>query len=129
MANLRHEECVVCMTPLQGRQTKFCSVDCKNKYHQCYPAQKQRGLTRKLKLVQTLGGKCLICGYKNNLAALAFHHLNSDDKVFKLDMRSLSNRKLEFVLLEIEKCVLLCHNCHAEVHNPQLDLDRFANVK
>lgn len=62
-----------------------------------------------------------MCGYDRNLAALTFHHIGSD-KDFKLDMRSLSNRTLEVVLTEAEKCILVCQNCHAELHNPHLDL-------
>ncbi len=115
--------CIVCGTLLRGKQTKFCSIACKNKHHQSYEAQKGRGLTRKIQLVKAAGGQCSICGYKKNLSALAFHHTDSADKDFKLDMRSLSNRKLEYVLTELDKCILVCHNCHAELHNPHLDLD------
>jgi len=79
---------------------------------------------RKIKLITTAGGRCSLCGYSKNLAALVFHHTDSASKDFKLDMRSLSNRKLEPVLAEIEKCILLCSNCHAEIHNPHLDLDK-----
>ena len=112
--------CKVCSDPLTGKQKSFCSVRCKNKAHQSYPAQKRRGLERKLHFVSQLGGKCSSCGYATNLAALSFHHLGG--KEFQLDVRSLSNRKLEPILDEIAKCKLLCHNCHAEVHYPDLDL-------
>ena len=118
----RKSNCVVCGTALKGRQTHFCSITCKNKHHQCYDAQKSRGLARKLELVREAGGCCTLCGYSKNLAALTFHHTDADEKDFKLDMRSLSNRKLEAVRAEVEKCVLVCQNCHAELHNPHLDL-------
>ena len=115
--------CIICGLLLQGRQTKFCSATCKNKFHQSYEAQKNRGLTRKLQLVKQAGSQCSICGYKKNLAALAFHHTSSTKKDFKLDMRSLSNRTLQTILTELDKCILVCHNCHAELHNPYLNLD------
>ena len=114
--------CIVCGTVLEGRQTHFCSAACKNKYHQSYEAQKRRGLARKLELVNAAGGRCTLCGYSRNLAALTFHHAEADEKSFKLDMRSLSNRKFEVVRAEVEKCILVCQNCHAELHNPHLDL-------
>jgi predicted nucleic acid-binding Zn ribbon protein len=112
--------CSVCARNLSGKQILFCSLKCKNALHQSYQAQKKRGLARKLYLVEKLGGKCSACGYAANLAALAFHHLSG--KEFQLDVRSLSNRKIGPILSEVAKCKLLCHNCHAETHNPDLDL-------
>lgn len=116
--------CSVCREELAGKQTLFCSLQCKNSVHQSYQAQKKRGLERKLRFVKMLGGKCSECGYGSNLAALAFHHLSG--KEFKLDVRSLSNRKINPILKEIAKCRLLCHNCHAEIHNPSLDLAKLS---
>lgn len=114
--------CIACGKKLSGKQTKFCCANCKNKLHQSYFAQKIRGLKRKFELIKLSGGKCSICGYNKNLAALTFHHKDFKDKDFKLDMRSLSNRKESSTLSEFKKCQLLCHNCHAELHNPHLDL-------
>jgi len=118
-----YSNCVICGKPLKGKQTKFCSSICKNKDLQSYEAQKRRGLARKLDLVRAAGGQCTICGYRKNLAALVFHHIDSSGKDFKLDMRSLSNRKLAPVLRDIDKCILVCAKCHAELHNSHLDLD------
>lgn len=112
--------CSVCAKPLSGKQTLFCSIKCKNAVHQSYQAQKKRGIQRKLYFVEKLGGKCSKCSYATNLSGLAFHHLHG--KEFQLDVRALSNRNIKPILNEIAKCVLLCHNCHAEVHNPSLDL-------
>jgi len=116
--------CKICNKELIGKQTLYCSQICKNSFHQSYPAQKKRGLDRKLRLVEMLGGECSRCSYATNLAALAFHHLGS--KEFKLDVRSLSNRKIDHILKEVAKCRLLCHNCHAELHNPDLDLAKLS---
>ncbi len=44
--------------------------------------------------------------------------MNTEEKEFQLDLRSLSNRKWESILIEAEKCILLCSNCHSELHNP-----------
>lgn len=113
--------CKICDSKLSGRQMLYCSKTCKNKSLQSYSAQKKRGISRKLELIKDHGGKCRVCGYQKNLAALTFHH-EDDSKQFKLDMRSLSNRKLDRVLAEVNKCSLLCQNCHAELHNEHLDL-------
>ena len=115
--------CLKCGKTLIGKQTKFCSASCKNDQYQSYLAQQARGLNRKLNLIQKFGGKCSVCGYKKNSSALDFHHLNPKDKSFALDLRSLSNRKQSMIDAEISKCILVCRNCHSELHNPQHNLE------
>jgi hypothetical protein len=115
--------CIICGAPLRGRQTRFCSPRCKNRHHQSYAAQRRRGVDRKTALVREAGGRCSRCGYDKNLAALVFHHTDLTKKDFKLDVRSLSNRTVAAIAAELHKCILLCHNCHAELHNPHLNLD------
>jgi hypothetical protein len=114
--------CIICDKLLRGKQTLYCCVKCKNQNHQSYDAQQLRGLRRKLELLEICGGKCCRCGYNKNVSALNFHHKDPENKEFSLDLRSLSNRTKDRVLSEFKKCVLLCNNCHSEVHNPHLDL-------
>jgi predicted nucleic acid-binding Zn ribbon protein len=115
--------CVVCGKPLTGRQRKFCSKSCNMRVYQSYDKQKTRGIERKLMLVEMFGGECHVCGYKKNLAALSFHHVNAEHKEIGLDVRHLSNRTWSAVLEEVSKCVLLCANCHMEQHYPNLAMD------
>ena len=70
--------------------------------------------------VQYKGGKCERCGYNKCLGALEFHHKNPEEKEF-----SLSNKKKRFEILKIEldKCLLVCANCHREIH------EELVNVK
>lgn len=74
------------------------------------------------------GGKCEICGYNKNISALEFHHINPDEKELALDARSFSNNKYELLNKEVEKCMLLCSNCHREMHNPTLMLENIPNI-
>ena len=111
-------KCIICTSQLTGRQKKFCSTACKTKQHSSYPAQCERGYNRKRDIVNQKGGKCELCGYNKNLAALVFHH--KFDKDISLDMRTLSNNSLDTILCELKKCQLLCSNCHMEVHHPHL---------
>ena len=115
-------KCLNCGKGLSGRQKKYCSRDCKNQdynqSYQSYLAQQKRGRERKLELIKLKGNKCELCGYAKNHAALEFHHKNPEEKLFQLDLRSLSNRRWELIEKEVKKCQLLCSNCHAELHNP-----------
>jgi hypothetical protein len=123
IANSRLMElCVTCRKPLRGRQSKFCSRQCKNddtnNRLQSYSAQQRRGRERKIDLISLKGAKCSGCGYQQNFSALEFHHVCPADKSFTLDLRSLSNRRWQAILSEADKCVLVCSNCHKEIHNP-----------
>jgi len=67
----------------------------------------------KQKLVDYKGGKCIKCGYNKYNGNLAFHHLDPSKKDFTITGKSIAFEKLK---LEVDKCELLCHNCHGEVH-------------
>lgn len=116
------KKCSICKGNLIGRQTVFCSLTCKNlstnNKYQNYISQQERGRQRRKQLIKQKGGKCEICGYDKNHAALAFHHLNPATKNFPVDLRKCSNTSSEKLLEEVKKCQLLCLNCHAEAHNP-----------
>ena len=60
------------------------------------------------------GCKCNICGYNRYSGALEFHHLDMNKKDLGLSARDCGN--FEKVLEESKKCILLCSNCHKEVH-------------
>jgi len=62
------------------------------------------------------GGKCRICGYSKCNNALTFHHLDPTKKDFGLSANGIT-RSWEKTKTELEKCILLCMNCHAEVHH------------
>ena len=111
-------KCLLCQKELKGKQTKYCSTKCKNGKHQLYDYQHDRGVKRRDDLIALYGGKCTECGYRKNHAALNFHHIDPNTKLFQLDIRSCSNRSLNNCLEEAKKCKLLCSNCHLELHNP-----------
>ena len=67
----------------------------------------------KLKSLDYKGNKCELCGYNACKESLAFHHLNPKEKEFNL---SRVSKKWETIKKELDKCILLCHNCHSEVH-------------
>lgn len=86
--------------------------------------QKRRALKRKLYLINLRGGKCERCPYDKNIAALEFHHINPEEKDENLDSRHLSNRSMKWILNEFDKCLVLCSNCHREIHHPELSIEK-----
>ena len=72
---------------------------------------------RKLKamVVEYRGGRCVICGYNRSIWALDLHHRDAKHKDFGLSVRGLT-RSWEKIKAEADKCILLCANCHREVH-------------
>lgn len=66
-------------------------------------------------LVNILGKKCNNCGYNKCLAAIEFHHKdsNKENSIARL-LKDYSKQK---ALKEAHKCILLCANCHREVHH------------
>ena len=76
---------------------------------------------KKVKYIDLKGGKCCKCDYNNNYSCLDFHHRNPSEKEYTWnDMINLSE---EQILEELEKCDVLCKNCHAELHNPSYNKD------
>lgn len=69
----------------------------------------------KEKCVEYKGGKCEICGYSKYLGALDFHHKNSIEKDFGIGQYRKYNFS-DIVKKELDKCSLLCANCHREEH-------------
>ena len=72
---------------------------------------------RKVRLlaIEHLGGKCMRCGYSKYPEVLEFHHKNPANKEFNVSRKGHC-RSWKRIEKEIEKCVLLCANCHREVH-------------
>lgn len=93
-----------------------------------YQNQKSRGLKRKYDYILSHGGKCEICGYNKNIAALEFHHKNPNEKSFQIDARKFANCDISKLEKELNKCIILCANCHREIHNPKLTLNNISQI-
>jgi len=68
----------------------------------------------KVMAIEYKGNKCQICGYCKYPGALELHHVNKSDKSFGIGDKGYT-RSWEKVRQELDKCVLLCANCHREV--------------
>jgi transposase len=102
----RHGETEFCLDGRGGYRCKRCRS----------AAVTRRRRKMKAILVQEAGGACRICGYRSNMRALHFHHVDPADKRLELNAKGIS-LSLETLRAEAQKCVLLCSNCHAEVED------------
>jgi len=122
--------CLNCGKELTGFQTKYCCKKCNiktfYKKHRSEEVKKavirnrDRGSGRKKILIEQFGGKCQICGYHKNSAALSFHHKNPEQMTFRLTISRIKGLSWNKILEESKKCLLVCENCHKEIHYPHL---------
>lgn len=76
--------------------------------------QKSR-TNRKLDMVYVMGGYCQCCGYHRDVHALEFHHINPAEKDFSFN--KAESIGWETIRNELSKCILVCANCHREIHS------------
>lgn len=118
--NMKSKICLVCgksFTPkTPAANSRQCCYDCMPDGTQL----KRSGFASLLK--QQRGGKCERCGYNKYLGALEFHHIDPSKKEFTIGD---SNFRLKECVEEIKKCVLICSNCHKELHANLWSLDDF----
>lgn len=89
--------------------------DVKSKCAKCSKEEVFNRLRENKRLaVEYKGGKCFKCGYDKCQAAFDFHHLNPKEK--DLDWKKMRSWKLEEIKKELDKCILVCRNCHSEIH-------------
>ena len=96
------------MSKGQGRKSLSLCKECHN------GNTLSRGRQNKVIYVNYLGGKCQKCNYNKCFDALEFHHKTPKEKdpLFK----SIRYWGLEKAKTELDKCILLCSNCHREEH-------------
>ena len=80
-------------------------------------AYKDRDAKRRAEIKQFIDAYkqagCILCG-ESTLECLDFHHTDPNEKEFNIASNRLKD--LERVKAEIEKCVVVCANCHRKIH-------------
>lgn len=76
----------------------------------------------KRKGIAYLGGSCSRCGYDKSLYGLSFHHL--DPSIKTLQISSGRTRSWDNIKTELDKCILLCLNCHGEFHGNEWQIEQ-----
>lgn len=95
-------------------KNKFTKKTKEEKNKDNYQRIKSYRQRMKEKLVEYKGGKCQLCGYDKCITALEFHHLNPSEKDFGISR--YTNLKWDSVVSEVDKCIIVCSNCHREIH-------------
>lgn len=112
------KECVLCGNTFEGHGSRKYCFDCVpyKSGESGYASSIKRAM--KKRAIELRGGRCERCGYDKCIAALEFHHRNPEEKSFRLG--DGYNHCWEDFLKEVDKCELLCANCHAEEHYSQV---------
>ena len=119
--NSINKKCIICGKEFQikdnGQTRKYC-YECSPSYIDNKTRSEASTFLRramKKEAVKRLGGCCQRCGYNKSIYALSFHHINPEEKDFGLSANG-NVHSWENYWKEVQKCELLCANCHAELH-------------
>lgn len=89
-------------------------------YYRCKKCRSEQVQKRRDKLkilsIEYKGSKCEICGYNKCISALEFHHIDPKEKDFGIAEKGYT-RSWNRVKEELDKCILICANCHREIHS------------
>lgn len=115
--NQKYKECKSCKTLKSfdefysktewGRRYAVCSECCKTN-------SKKRRTEFKKWCIDYKGGKCIVCGYNTCISSLEFHHRDATKKDYIISTAWKKDK--EIVKIELDKCDLVCANCHGEIH-------------
>lgn len=90
-----------------GHKKKVCGK-CHNQY------TKERYREKRDKVLEYMGGKCVSCGFDKFKSSLDIHHISPKEK--DINFSSYRGWSWDRIKEEVDKCVLLCKNCHSAYH-------------
>ena len=89
--------------------------DCRDS--QCKPCRLGSASIRRKAIkalaIEYMGGECVDCGLVDDACVYDFHHLDPSKKDFSVGGNVLA---FETMKPELDKCILLCSNCHRKRH-------------
>jgi hypothetical protein len=97
----------------------FKKKDRNSFYHKCKKCNVEAVDRKRKKLkrqaIEYKGGACNLCKYSKCNSALEFHHLDPKEKDFAIGTEGYT-RSWDKIKIELDKCILVCANCHREIH-------------
>lgn len=133
--------CRKCGKQFKNKKIRLYCFECKPLKSKIYKTPEERAADLKRKDIEKvaawrkrtkersltyMGGKCIICGYDKCNRALEFHHLDPSTKSFGIGSDGYKH-SWEVIKKELDKCILVCSNCHAEIHDGFIDDSIFKN--
>ena len=119
LSEISCEHCNLKFTPSKHKKTqRFCSTKCRQAAH--YQNNKQQYADKFKEYYRTrvdalnkikLEAGCATCGYNAHPAALEFNHIDPSQKTANVADK-ITSWSWERVLEEVDKCEVLCSNCH-----------------
>ena len=110
--------CIICLKQLKDKRRNRCDT--------CNTAI--RRLRIKQKCVEYKGGRCSNCGLvSENVAVYDFHHLDPTQKDFEIQSATIAGLSWENIVVELNKCKLLCSNCHRLEHSKYEKYKKYLN--
>ncbi len=80
-------------------------------------------LLKRRQVLKLVNDECMICKYDKCVKNLSFHHIDPKTKRFNLSSREF-NKPLDVLLNEIHKCIIVCQNCHGEIHDDLVNYEK-----
>ena len=108
----------------ENNKPRYRCCECSKETSQKRDTKKERQ-TKTQQIVDYMGGCCIICGYNKSNYSLECHHEDPTKKEHTI--AQLKNKKWDTILKEIDKCILVCSNCHRDIHSQNEILDNIAN--
>lgn len=109
-----HSACGVCYK----KQRKIAYE--KNKVYYLTKNKRLKNRNREWLLEHKKNESCYCCG-ENDIAVLDFHHIKQKTKeVSKMVSNTAS---IDTIKKEINKCVVLCSNCHRKIHYHNISIE------
>jgi len=86
-------------------------------------SQNERNRRLKAEALELFGSKCKLCGYDRYKSALQFHHIDPTTKIDNPVTIIYNTGNVEKARFELDKCILVCSNCHMALHSGDIKLD------
>lgn len=116
--------CSICCKEIKSNHLRKYCDDCIKKYNRNTSSLR---MIRNRKYIKNYkeGKVCEICGYCKYPQILAFHHKRPSNKSREINKLMKSLSRLDIINKEIKKCILVCPNCHQELHLKEGGLSKY----